>query len=448
MHLIDRFKRGSSSLALALCIALLFGCAPEESAIGTSGESETTVLAPFTAEDTEITSEQLPPAETTPASTDPLPAVAEVGAVLIGGVGRDARGFFITLSSPMNVEVADGGTRDISEVRLYDRAVDGISKVEFFGSVVTVIGRLTAEEGSSEPYIHAYGIAYGYHAEGCATVPELREPSFAESIYDPSLPPAEEIAPRIANGSYTYDPHVLSLSALQYLGNDFAAVYIDFIDAYLNYETSMVCESEKYAFYLPYVLEKEFPLYGAEVELNLLEAYDPETKTLSWSYSTSSRAEHDALVANFIGSANVFLADVDASMTEKERAMKVYNNITRNVRYDYSVSNGGYEPIYIPSYRAYSEHTGLCWTFARTYVQMLTQVGISAEYCCCDMKGENVGHAFVLVTIDGEESFCDPTYELSGSGGLKYLYFGMSYSRRLATDHRIIESTITIGTYF
>lgn len=198
---------------------------------------------------------------------------------------------------------------------------------------------------------------------------------------------------------------------------------------------------------LPRILEYEFPLYGAEVVFDTLAFYDPASGTVRWSYNTDSRAAHDALVESFYAEANEFLGGVAPGMGEKELAMTVYHNITTRVKYDYDILRAGYVPAYHPSYRAYHEHTGICSTFARTYAQMLTQVGVTAELCATDMRGEIVGHAWVIASINGSNYFFDPTYELSTTAGQGYVYFGMTLATRLSGDRRIIKDTIAVGTY-
>ena len=73
----------------------------------------------------------------------------------------------------------------------------------------------------------------------------------------------------------------------------------------------------------------------------------------------------------------------------------------------------------------------MCITFANVYNQLLTQVGIKTTLAHCD-NPETVGHIWSVVTLDGQQYFCDPTYELNYDSGAGYRFFGMNYADRIA----------------
>ena len=424
--------------AVMLAAACTFGGCdagdiPEQSTPATTGSADSSVM----------------PEDTTGATGSDAPAPFDIstpgGAVIVGGVKKDSAGFYLETDTQLDIALdGAGGFRGVSRIRFYADERDGVIKTEYLGSIVTVSGRLCAE--ANELYISPYKIEYGKRAAASCAAPDL-EPMTDESVvYDPAAPLPPKMQPVVINGKYEYNPYMLSTAALRFMGNDFADFYISFIDAYLNYETSLPCSSKRYAYFLPTVLEKEFPLYGAEIEIDTTAFFDPANGVIRWGYKTGSRAEHDALVSAFYNEVSDFLG-VRAAADEKERAMAVYHNITTRVKYDYSIMKQEYAPGYNPAFRAYHERTGICSTFARTYQQMLAQVGIDAEYSGSDMRGEVVGHAWVTANIDGKNYFFDPTYELSTSAGQGYIYFGMTLAKRLSGDPRIIESTVFVGTY-
>lgn len=372
------------------------------------------------------------------------------GAVIVGSVKKDAEGLYLEPGKPLNIKITgtsgtDPGIGAVRSIRFDAQVAAG--KMEYLGSIVTVLGRLSFEPAGAGVCIYPYKIEYGRHADACCAVPGLVPPDGGQYVYDPARLPEKMRVGGGEDGVYRYNPYALSASALRFMGSDFADFYVSFIDAYLNYETSIPCSSAWYAWMLPVVLENEFPLYGAEVVTDTLTYYDPDRGTVTWSYKTASRGAHDSLVESFRASADEFLGGVTSAMGERERAGKVYNNITKRVRYDYDILRASYVPAYHPSYRAYCEHTGICSTFARAYAQMLTQVGIDNEFCATDIRGEVVGHAWVMAEIEGKNYFFDPTYELSTTAGRGYVYFGMTLSTRLSSDSRIIKSTIVVGTY-
>lgn len=428
----------SKAIPIILLICLFSGCAPTSA--GCDGPSTPTATGTVTG--SAVT--------TSPDSTGDSGFDIETtgGAVLVGSIQKDDSGLYLTPETSLNIKCTDPSGNayaftGVTTVRLSSSLQD----IEYLGSIVTVSGRLQADNGGSELYIYPYKIDYGKRAAASCAAPDL-EPSSGESdMYEPWRPLPEKMRPTVKDGAYVYNPYALSTAALRYMGSDFADFYISFIDAYLNYDTSVPCPSRRYADMLPRILEYEFPLYGAELVFDTLTFYDPASGSIRWSYSTGSRAEHDALVESFYAEANEFLGGAATGMGEKEIAMTVYHNITTRVKYDYDILRAGYVPAYHPSYRAYHEHTGICSAFARTYAQMLTQVGITAELCATDMRGEIVGHAWVIASINGSNYFFDPTYELSTTAGQGYVYFGMTLATRLSGDRRIIKDTIAVGTY-
>lgn len=428
----------SKAIPIILLICLFSGCAPTSA--GCDGPSTPTATGAVTG--SAVT--------TSPDSAGDSGFDIETtgGAVLVGSIQKDDSGLYLTPETSLNIKCNDPSGNayaftGVTAVRLSSSLQD----IEYLGSIVTVSGRLQADNGGSELYIYPYKIDYGKRAAASCAAPDL-EPSSGESdVYEPWRPLPEKMRPTVKGGAYVYNPYALSTAALRYMGSDFADFYISFIDAYLNYDTSVPCPSRRYADMLPRILEYEFPLYGAELVFDTLTFYDPASGSIRWSYSTGSRAEHDALVESFYAEANEFLGGAATGIGEKEIAMTVYHNITTRVKYDYDILRAGYVPAYHPSYRAYHEHTGICSAFARTYAQMLTQVGITAELCATDMRGEIVGHAWVIASINGSNYFFDPTYELSTTAGQGYVYFGMTLATRLSGDRRIIKDTIAVGTY-
>ena len=97
------------------------------------------------------------------------------------------------------------------------------------------------------------------------------------------------------------------------------------------------------------------------------------------------------------------------------------------------------------SYYAYLYNSGVCVTFATAYNQLLTQVGIDTTLAFCDFKEGLDGHAWSVITLDGKQYFCDPTYELSYDNGNGYKFFGMSYADRIADGTGV--SGIRYGRY-
>lgn len=92
-----------------------------------------------------------------------------------------------------------------------------------------------------------------------------------------------------------------------------------------------------------------------------------------------------------------------------------------------------------------TKQRGYYYPFANVYNQLLTQVGIKATIATCDLEA-SLGHAWSLVTLDGKNYFCDPTYELSHDNGNGYIYFGMNYADR--TQNGLGKDGIRGGRYY
>jgi hypothetical protein len=72
-------------------------------------------------------------------------------------------------------------------------------------------------------------------------------------------------------------------------------------------------------------------------------------------------------------------------------------------------------------------------------------VGIKSTLATCEYDA-TMGHAWSVVTLDGEVYFCDPTFELSYDNGNGYIYFGMSYADRI--EDGTGKDGIRAGKYF
>lgn len=282
--------------------------------------------------------------------------------------------------------------------------------------------------GAGTLYLYPCLIEVGKTVDVGRAMPELTYPeAISSGDYDPSVPLPEKMQPVIRNGKYVYNFYSLSRNTLEQMGNDYAAFYMDFVDAFLSYKTSCPCPEKFYADLFTSIMFYEFPLFYADGDYDLFTGYDSETKTIHWSY-TRTRAEHDRLIADFESAANSILAAVDVSASDALRAQQLYHAFCPLMTYDYpTLENGAYrEP-----YHAYVDHRGVCITFAGALSQLFTRIGVQSTLATSDTStGE--GHAWDMITIDGKNYFCDATYELTVQGGTVYAYYGMTLDQRLA----------------
>ena len=131
-----------------------------------------------------------------------------------------------------------------------------------------------------------------------------------------------------------------------------------------------------------------------------------------------------------MASANDMLANTSPDFSDEENARNIYHAICTRMTYDYSALEDLERK---ESYYAYLDHTGVCVTFANVYNQLLTRVGVRTSLAYCDGNyNDDIGHVWSIVTLHGQQYFCDPTFELAYDGGNGYRFFGMNYADRIA----------------
>ena len=451
-------------LVAAMCVSLC-ACGP----IGNSGEPQGT---------TESTQESSKPTETDPpateeatsaateATTAPAPSEATTvpaeteqaivpvdietvgGVVIVGEIGFENGQWYIVPEQPLNITYEyflekPSVFPEQTSVRLIDPKDDGMDKSVYLGHTVTVCGTFRFVRDDFETlYLLPYTITMGKLVEESYGDSEIQAPDAFVDLYDRSKPLPQPMDPTITDGKYSYNAFMLSEESLQLMGNDFAVFYCDFVDAFLNYRTTVPCPNRDYAEMLGSVIYYDFPLFDACAEaFEFFKHYDSETNTVSIVYKYSE-SEHRQRVAQFLEAADQLLATVTSDMSDVEKAKNIYHELCTRMVYDDSAL---VEIDRKDSYFAYLHNSGVCITFANVYNQLLTQVGIRTTVATCEYDA-TMGHAWSIVTLNGVDYFCDPTFELSRDNGSGYLYFGMNYAKR--TENGLGVDGIRGGRYF
>jgi hypothetical protein len=327
-------------------------------------------------------------------------------------------------------------------IRLIDPGDDGIDKAVYLGHTVTVHGTFRFVRNDFETlYLAPYTVTIGKIVEESHGDAELKAPETPLDLYDRARPLPGQMEPRIENGKYTYNAFMLSEESLQLMGNDFASFYCDFVDAVLHYRSEVPCPEKAYAEMLSTVIYYDFPLFNACAEpFEFLKHYDSAANTVRIAYRYGAE-EHRKILAQFQQAADAMLAAAAPDMPDMEKAKNIYHVLcTRMVYDDSALENLARKD----SCYAYLHNSGVCVTFANVYNQLLTQVGIRATLATCDYT-PTMGHVWSVVTLDGRDYFCDPTFELSYDRGSGYRYFGMSYADR--TKDGLGKHGIRAGKY-
>ena len=379
--------------------------------------------------------------------SEPLTIETPAGVVLVGKIKKDAKGWYFESERPLNVKLTcytdiTPSYNNLTRIGMFDNSEDGTNKELYRDDTVTVAGMLQNFRGDMESlYFYPCKIEHGKTVKTGYAVPELDYPSAEPADYDPTAPLPSEMQPVVKNGHFEYNPYILTKNTLECMGNDFAVFYKDFVDAWLSYKTSCPCKDKNYAEMFLSVMYYEFPLFTADGEYDFQNGYDEDTKTLSWSYKSKSKAEHDKLISDFTMAANSFLKQVKASDSEQLRAQAVYHAFCTSMTYDYEIMTTRER---IDAYYAYTLRRGICVTFACAMAQLFAQVGVNATVA----SGETTsgGHVWNVVTINGNNYFCDSTFELSFNSGNGFVYFGMTLKDRLNDGSGFSESNMMVGS--
>ena len=426
--------------------------APEVTAEMTSPVTEATT--PAVPEDTTpIMTEETVPSE--PENTDPIITVNDPidietmgGAVIVGRIGFDEAGWHIIPEQPLNIAYEyflDNPSvfPEQTRINLFDPKDDGMDKSVYLGHTVTIHGEFRFVRNDFETlYLRPFTITMGKIVEESYGDSSLKAPEGPVDLYDRSEPLPKYMEPMVQDGKYIYNAFMLSEESLQLLGNDFAVFYCDFVDAILGYRSTVHCPDRTYAEMLGSVIYYDFPLFDACAEpFEFFKHYDGATNTINIVYKYSED-EHSELVEQFLAAADGLLATVTTDMSDEEKAKNIYHEICTRMVYDDSALEDLERK---DSYFAYLHNSGVCITFANVYNQLLTQVGIKSTLATCEYDA-TMGHAWSVVTLDGEVYFCDPTFELSYDNGNGYIYFGMSYADRI--EDGTGKDGIRAGKYF
>ena len=369
------------------------------------------------------------------------------GAVLIGSIKRDNEGWYFMPIQPLNITLTyyvehEEKFENIIKLRMLDDEEDNFQKSVYNNEIVTVYGEILNPRSLDVLYLYPYNIKSGKQVETSYAEPSITAPSNDFGKMDESLLPSK-MNSKIINDEYKYNFYMVSKETLYRFNNDFINFYLEFVDAFLNYKTSIKCPNKSYADYIFSILDYQFPVFYADGVYDFSKVYDKDSKTINWSYTSNSKKEHDELINNFEKEANKYLNGVTENLSDSKKAQIIYHNLSKAISYNYNSLNDFKNT---ESYYVYVNHSGICHSFAYTYNQLLTQVGIESTIAIGQAKGASIGHAWSVIKIDGTYYFADPTYEIFYKNGAFYKYFGMGIKERESTNE-YYEDNIVIGMY-
>lgn len=412
-------------LTILLAIFIFFtGCAKTENPENESGSN--------------ITEEEIKKKESLSIETN-------AGVVIVGSIQKDDNGWYFVPEQPLDIKLTyyeenPEVFNHVTRFEMLESGEDGFDKILYEKQLVTITGQISNPRGAGILYLIPYKIEVGKMVEKSYGDSSIAMPEKEEVSYHPELL-SEKMKPIIEENRYLYNPYVLSEEALKEFGNEFADFYLEVIDAYLNYKTTVSCPSKDYADYLTTVLYYEFPMFQVDASYSSYDWYDKENHTITWKY-TKTKEEHQKIIDEVTTSANLFLKGIEASDSELQKALKLYSNFNQDMKYDYDAMETREN---IDAYYAYTNHSGVCVTFAIAYSQLLSQVGIESTLASGTVSNGE-GHVWNVVTIDQKHYFVDSTYQITSQKS-SYHYFGMNLEKRLNDGSGFKENDIWMGKY-
>lgn len=247
-----------------------------------------------------------------------------------------------------------------------------------------------------------------------------------EATVAPTQPVLPSTDPTISDGHYVFNPYLIPQEVLDYFDSDFPAFYCAVVDAYLARQERVPCPRKDYAALLEIVLRYACPLFAQDAVYNYPADYDRETGTVLLRY-TADAESHDVLIRQLTEDINGFLTQVDPNASTQMQAQQAYHALCPTLTYNYDAF---YQTQYLPAYHAFSEGQGICHTFSDAYLILLNQIGIPAT-TVSGHTADNQAHGWNYFTIDGQNYFCDLTYELAYTQGNGFLYFGETAEDRI-----------------
>lgn len=377
---------------------------------------------------------------------DPINIRTEKGIALTGMIKKENNEWYFILDTPINLSLETyielkEEFKNVYKIKMLDDDLYNINKESYINELVTITGIITNPRSAGILNLIPYTINRGKTIEQNSSISNITEPE-QNIVYDESKIPTK-MNSIIKDNQYEYNFYKLSKEALKTFGTDFIDFYISFVDAYLNYESTIECDNITYFNNLITLIEHDFPIFSADAELDPITGYNKSNKTMTIKYN-KSKEEHNKLIKEYLNSANEFLKGVTPDMSDSLKAQNIYHNLSSSVKYNSNALNNNISEgasVYV-----YLNHSGICHSFADAYCQLLNQVNIDCTIASGMPKNSKIGHAWNAFKIDNEWYFADPTYELEFKDGNYYAYFGINLEQRL-NNGEYDKDNIYIGTY-
>ena len=259
-----------------------------------------------------------------------------------------------------------------------------------------------------------------------------------------AAPADDNTPPKIdkVNGSFKWNPYVWSQTLTNVYGDSCKETTFNCIRAMMNGEDTFEYVKEADVWNMIMVAYVVCPYYFK------ISSYD---LTLNNGVATidylCSKEEAKMIIDDFGKEVESIIAPVVADDdADKVKAMMVHYNFSSTLKYDYVLS-GEAEPepgdtadhTDASSYRAIMDREGICQSFAMALAHLYLECGLDPNLV--GAQSPKWAHMFVLLKIDGEPLFIDPTWEDSHNGtGLSF--FGITNKVYEENDYQVDAMTM------
>ncbi|MBR3057453.1 MAG: transglutaminase domain-containing protein [Clostridiales bacterium] len=246
-------------------------------------------------------------------------------------------------------------------------------------------------------------------------------PTFTPTpTYTPTPTPTP--TPKIENisnnkeGHYTFNPHVFGSKHLETFGDEKCQAFFRFCDAVRNGEDTFDCpDDDTYGWCIGNFSFGFCPLASVYVvtgnSIGEVEYENGKGKI----FYTIPKEEYLEKQKKFEKDIEDVLNDcLSDDYSDFEKALALYEYMTKNFKYDYSkLENLVDRSDELSVYRCLNEKQGICCELASLYSYLLLQAGVDSNEIggfIDDGDGTGDAHSWVFVTIDGQSYHIDPTW--------------------------------------
>jgi hypothetical protein len=167
--------------------------------------------------------------------------------------------------------------------------------------------------------------------------------------------------------------------------------------------------------------------------------FSADHKTLLFTYAYSAEEQAEMLAFMDEEYLSILNEIIPPEANELEKVLSVYRYFSNRIEYnyewlaDYKLSEDAFLYPDIQIYEALTTNKGVCHSYSYLCEYALTQLGIDCFGAVGHDTNSDDDHMWLLVKIDGDFYYCDPTWDRNADGTVGLRYFGMTTERRVET---------------